>query len=177
MGIDEALRLQGYIIDDLERLSAIHASLKARLSAHANGKVLKGNEIVGWLGEIYVKELLDGRLVDDSHDHDVEAGADGSMRISVKARRGRSGGWNRTSAIPRIEGDGVPTHLAFVNLDARYELRRIWLFPWERLAADGRFIEHVVRGVHRSWYVSIREASDDDFLVFPSVSTGTPDRR
>jgi len=35
-------------------------------------KTLKGNELVGWLGEIYTKIVLNGHLVDDSYEHDVE---------------------------------------------------------------------------------------------------------
>ncbi len=63
-------------------LSSTQKEIQEKLQQHSDGKVLKGNELVGWLGEIYTKILFNGSLVDDSHEHDVET--DDNLRISVK---------------------------------------------------------------------------------------------
>ena len=93
-------------------LSMTQRKIRELLVEHSDGKVLKGDELVGWLGEIYTKIAVGGYLVDDSFEHDVETTT--GMAISVKTRRGTNSGWTRTSAIPKIEGEEVPTHLMFV---------------------------------------------------------------
>jgi len=137
--------------------------IKQELSGYADGKTLKGDEIVGWLGEIYGKLLLGGTLVSDDEEHDFEVG---DWRISVKTRKGFGSGWKRTSAIPKIEGEDCPTHLMFVHLNNDYTIRSIWLFPWKCLLENGRFVEHVVRGEHRSYYFTINPERDRDYLIF-----------
>ncbi len=104
-------------------LFSLQIRIREKVSKYADGKHLKGHELVGWLGEIYVKLLLDGTLVHDRHEHDVEV--IGNWRVSVKARRGKNSGWRQTSPIARFEGAGCPTHLAFVHLDDDYSLDRI----------------------------------------------------
>ena len=78
-------------------LSVLQDRIKQRLINFADSKTLKGNEFVGWLGEIYAKLLFSGQLVDDSEEHDITT-PDG-WRISVKARKGCNSGWKQTSAI------------------------------------------------------------------------------
>lgn len=46
-------------------LFALQIQIREKLANYADEKSLKGYEIVGWLGEIYVKLLFDGHLVDD----------------------------------------------------------------------------------------------------------------
>lgn len=83
-----------FSVSDLEReckslfteLSLLQSTIRNKLTAYADGKTLKGNELVGWLGEIYGKLLLDGTLVHDREEHDFVC-ADGS-RVSVKTRKG-----------------------------------------------------------------------------------------
>ena len=36
-------------------LSITQKQIQKKLEVHSDGKVLKGNELVGWLGEIYTK--------------------------------------------------------------------------------------------------------------------------
>ena len=46
------------------QLFAIQNTIKEKLTIHADGKTLKGNELVGWLGEILRKvsvQWLSGR--------------------------------------------------------------------------------------------------------------------
>jgi hypothetical protein len=145
-------------------LAAIQQRIRERLSEHADGKNLKGNELVGWLGEIYGKILFDGRLVSDDKEHDFVAG-DG-RRISVKTRKGRAKGWKQTSAIPRIDGNDCPTHLLFVHLNDDYSIDRIWLLDWIELFKAGRFKPHEVRGKHRSYVFQINEKLDRASLVY-----------
>ena len=51
-------------------LATLQNQIREKLSGYADGKHLKGNELVGWLGEIYGKLLLDGKLVHDREEHD-----------------------------------------------------------------------------------------------------------
>ena len=156
--------LQQDLTDDFDQLAAVQKRLMEKLNKFANGKTLKGNEIVGWLGEIYIKLIFSGNLADDSCEHDVDT--DDGLRISVKTRKGRNSGWNNTSAIPKIDGDDCPTHLAFVNLKPNYQVDRIWLFTWKELHDRDRFKKHIVRGNLRSYIVRINEKEDISNLTF-----------
>lgn len=125
---------------------------------------MKGNELVGWLGEIYGKILLRGALVSDREEHDVLS-KDG-WRVSIKTRKGLQTGWTRTSAIPKVEGAECPTHLLFVHLNDDYSLDRIWLFLWSDLLSAGRFKRHIVRKEHRSFIFEINERKDAEHIVY-----------
>lgn len=70
-------------------------TIREKLEYYSDGKKLKGDEIVGWLGEVYCKLLFDGKLVSDDKEHDFETTK--GDRISVKARKGNGKGWNRTA--------------------------------------------------------------------------------
>ncbi|MCH7998876.1 MAG: hypothetical protein IIA91_05305 [Chloroflexi bacterium] len=149
---------------------AVHSSLsliRRELDGYADNKKLKGDEIVGWLGEIYGKLLLGGTLVSDEFEHDFEAG---DSRVSVKARKGRASGWTQTSAIPKIEGNDCPSHLMFVHLNDDYSLDRIWLYPWSDLVKSGRFKPHNVRGNRRSWVFYANPSADRAYLEYPDAS-------
>jgi hypothetical protein len=145
-------------------LADLQNKIRDRLFVHANGKNLKGNELVGWLGEIYGTLLFDGELVNDREEHDFIS-SDGH-RISVKTRKGWGNGWKKTSAIPRIEGIDCPTHLLFVHLDDNYSIDKIWLFEWLQLLNADRFKKHIVRGQHRSFIFAIDEKNDAANLVY-----------
>ena len=153
------LELQKHLTAIKQEQTTIHKIL----TQYANGKNLKGDEIVGWLGEIYGKILLDGTLVSDDLEHDFET--KNGMRISVKARKGKAKGWNRTSAIPKIEGANCPTHLMFVHLNDDYSVDRIWRYPWEDLRKSGRFKKHIVRGILRSFFFQVNPSSDERYLM------------
>ena len=166
MNFEDFRSLESLLTDDFAQLSAIQKKIMWRLDEFADGKKLKGNEIVGCLGEVYTKMIFSGALVDDSCEHDVEA--ENGMRISVKTRKGRNSGWNITSAIPKIDGENTPTHLVFVNLKSNYQVHKIWLFTWSELGDDNRFRKHVVRGNLRSYIVRIDEKKDHGNLVYES---------
>ena len=150
-------------------MSEIEIAIRDALIAHTDGKKLKGNERVGWLGETYIKIIFDGKMVHDSLEHDVETSS--GWRISVKTRKGREKGWQRTSAIPKIDGSDCPTHLAFVNLDDNYAVNKIWLHEWSCLLADGRFKKHIVRKQHRSYIFSVNERRDAGSLIYDSSTS------
>ena len=145
-------------------LSDVQKKIKEKLVSHSDGKNLKGNELVGWLGEIYAKLLLGGKLVHDREEHDVVTN-DGH-RVSVKTRKGWGNGWQRTSAIPKFEGDDCPTHLLFVHLNDDYSIDRMWLFSWEQLRTDGRFKIHKVHKSHRSFIFALNEVKDKAHIVY-----------
>src|SRR5690242_10386891 len=92
-------------------LASLQTKIRGMLTRYADRKTLKGNELVGWLGEIYGKLLLDGTLVHDREEHDFIC-VDG-RRVSVKTRKGFGRGWQKTSAIPKFDGETCPTHLLF----------------------------------------------------------------
>lgn len=146
------------------QLSIIQKQIQDKLEGHSDGKVLKGNELVGWLGEIYTKIICNGYLVDDSNEHDVET--DNDLKISVKTRKGKNSGWTRTSAIPKIEGSECPTHLMFVHLNDQYSVSSMWLYPWQDLIKSGRFKKHMVRGNFRSYYMSVRPNNDGKYKIY-----------
>ena len=128
-----------------ERLSTLQQSIKEKLIRYCDNKTLKGNEIVGWLGEIYGKLLFQGTMVDDSYEHDIET-VD-RKRISIKTRKGWNSGWTQSSAIPKIVGDDCPTHLLFVHLNDDFSIDGIWLFSWDFLTKNDRFKKHIVRKI------------------------------
>ncbi len=145
-------------------LAALQKRIRDKVSVHADGKNLKGNELVGWLGEIYGKLLFDGRLVDDQEEHDFVA-SDG-RRVSVKTRKGWGRGWKQTSAIPKIEGADCPTDLLFVHLNDDYSIDRIWLLEWSHLLSTERFKKHMVRGSQRAFIFAIHEEKDKAYVVY-----------
>jgi hypothetical protein len=146
------------------QLTSLQKEIREKLSIHADGKKLKGNELVGWLGEIYGKLLFDGRLVDDREEHDFVSGA--GFRVSVKTRKGWNSGWKQTSAIPKIEGSDCPTHLLFIHLNDDFSIDRIWLFEWSHLVAKNRFSIHKVRGTQRSFIFHVDETKDKAYVVY-----------
>jgi hypothetical protein len=139
--------------------------------SEADGKTLKGNELVGWLGEIYGKMLMGGKLVSDREEHDFVC-QDG-RKVSVKTRKGWSSGWRQTSAIPKIEGDECPTDLMFVHLNNDYSVDRVWVYPWHEILQDCRFTSHVVRGQHRSYIFRVDERSDAKFIIFEGTANNS----
>ena len=169
--VDLVAPLEKEMAQTFDELFRLQSSVKDSLAPYADGKPLKGGEIVGWLGEIFVKLLYRGTMVSDSEEHDVVT-ADG-RKISVKARKGRGSGWTRTSAIPKIDGDESPTHLAFVHLHDNYSIDRIWLFDWLELVSQGRFKVHNVRGQKRSYVFSLDEKKDEPYVVYRGGSNSS----
>ena len=160
----EFLTAETTLSDDFKALAAAQSRIRGKLQSYADGKVLKGNELVGWLGEIYGKLMFGGVLVADNDEHDFET-KDG-MRVSVKTRKGNQAGWSQCSAIPLIEGATCPTHLLFVHLTDEYFVRKMWLFPWAKLIEAERFQKHVVRGQFRSYFIRIDERRDQQFCIY-----------
>ena len=146
-------------------LAALQTKIRDKLFVHADGKNLKGNELVGWLGEIYGKLLFNGTLVGDGEEHDFVSN-DG-LRVSVKTRKGWNVGWKQTGAIPKIEGGDCPTHLLFVHLNDDYSIDRMWLLEWCQLLSADRFKKHMVRGSQRSFIFAIDEEKDKAHVVYP----------
>lgn len=150
---------------DLEAIRKLFISIKDKLQKYADGKTLKGDEIVAWLGEIYCRLISNGKLVSDDLEYDVLSPT--GERISVKTRKGENIGWSKTSAIPKIEmDDDSPTHLMFIHLYDNYSIKEIWLFPWEDLLQSGRFRAHNVRDNRRSYQVRINRSTDKKYLIY-----------
>ena len=158
------LNLSANLESDFKERKDTVQRIKQKLQKHADGKQLKGEEITGWLGEVYGKMILNGRLMPDEYDYDVEAL---DKRVSVKARKGTYGSWQVTSIIPRIIGNECPTHLMFIQFTDDYSINRVWLFPWKYLHDSGRFLEKRVRGGHRGYYIRVKPSVDTDYLIYP----------
>jgi len=148
-----------------EQLSTVQRNIQAKLEHYCDNKTLKGNEVVGWLGEIYGKLLFKGIMVDDSYEHDIETSE--GKRISIKTRKGWKSGWTQSSAIPKIVGNDCPTHLLFVHLNDDYSIHGMWLFDWSFLTKNERFRKHMVRGNLRSYIFHLNETKDQDYKIFP----------
>jgi hypothetical protein len=149
-----------------EILNQQRGTIRKKLEQYADGKKLKGDEYVGWLGEINGKLLLNGKLVPDSrlYSHDLET--KDRKRISIKARKGEKG-WKHTGIIPEIDGPRCPTHLMFVHLNKDYSVDRIWLYPWEKMRKTNRFKSKKVRGKPRAYFFVVSPESDSEYLIYP----------
>jgi hypothetical protein len=159
----DLLKLSVSLEADFKKIKGATQRIKQQLQEHSDGKQLKGEEITGWLGEIYGKIILNGKLMPDEYDYDVKTR---DKRVSIKARKGTSGGWETTSIIPRIEGNRCPTHLMFLQFTDSYSIKRIWLFPWKDLYDKGRFKKKTVRGEHRGYYIRIKPSLDKGYLIY-----------
>lgn len=158
--------LEEKLLKELGVLSETTNRIRELLTAHSDGKLLKGDELVGWLGEIHGKLLFDGILVGDDNEHDFVTKDD--RRISVKTRRDKGGSsWKRSSGIPKIHGDDCPTHLLFVRLGEDYRVKNMWLYEWKALLDAERFKSHKVRGSHRAFFFEVNEGSDRNQLIYP----------
>jgi len=146
-------------------LHTVQLKIQTKLDQYSDNKTLKGNEVVGWLGEIYGKLLFNGKMVDDSFEHDIET-TDGKF-ISIKTRRGWNSGWTQSSAIPKIDGNDCPTHLLFVHLEENYSIHGMWLFEWNYLKLNERFRKHIVRGNLRSYIFHFNESKDRESKIYP----------
>jgi hypothetical protein len=162
------LELQNDLETDFDAVYNGILAVKNKLLKYADGKTLKGDEIVGWYGEICCRQLTNGKLVPDNLEYDVITQE--GYKISVKTRKGKNSGWKTTSAIPKIEiDDESPTHLMFIHLLEDYSIDKIWLLDWDELHRNQRFIEHKVRGSKRSYVVRINPEMDKKYLIYPEV--------
>lgn len=162
---DAFLDLHRNLQGDFDAVYTGIKNIKQKLQKYSDGKTLKGDEIVGWYGEICCRQLTGGQLVSDNLEYDVLTPE--GYRISVKTRKGTGSGWNSTSAIPKIEiDDDAPTHLMFIHLSDDYSIKEIWLFDWEELHRNNRFVEHKVRGNRRSYIVRINSVNDKKYLIY-----------
>jgi hypothetical protein len=160
---DNLQKLSASLAPHFDEITDAFRKIKEKLQEYSDGKLLKGDEIIGWLGEIYGKMILNGKLVSDKYNYDIITQ---NMRISVKARKGTASGWNTTSIIPKVKGNDCPTHLMFIQFKNTYSLFRVWLFPWEDLYNNKRFIEKKVRGEHRGYYIKINKNTDEKYLIY-----------
>jgi hypothetical protein len=164
--------LEGLWLDlreDFEILNQQRGTIRKKLEQYADGKKLKGDEYVGWLGEVNGKLLLGGELVSDSLEHDLVT--EDGRRVSIKARKGEKS-WKQTGIIPEIEGPRCPTHLMFVHLNKNYSVERIWLYPWKKMRESGRFKHKEVRGGSRAYFFVVNPKSDAEYLVYPPTILG-----
>lgn len=175
MSSQELEQLEAELQEHFTVINKEKRAIQEKLQVFADGKNLKGDELVGWIGEIYCKLLLNGILVSDDNEHDFET--EKGDRISVKTRKGKEKGWNKTSAISKIEGEDCPTHLMFIHLNNDYSIDKIWFFPWRDILKSGRFKEHIVRGSHRSYYFQLSPENDKKYVCYDKATSSIIDKR
>jgi len=142
--ISKINKVRDAISSDLNFFLNAQAKIKDSLLDFTDGKNLKGDELTGWLGEIFAKLLLDGTLVDESQEHDFIVLGTGE-KYAVKARKGRKGGWNNTSAISKIEGDDCPTYLLFIHFDSEYRIENIWKYDLGKKKFEERIMDGILK--------------------------------
>ena len=71
MSNSQFISLENSLMPKLAAIAAARNDVHEVIQSLANGKKLKGDEIIGWLGEIYGKIWFGGELVDDSLEHDL----------------------------------------------------------------------------------------------------------
>lgn len=162
MNEEKLQEIQNQFSSLFSKLENLNSTIKTKLEKYADGKILKGDELIGWLGEIYGKVLFNGTLVDDSFEHDFETD---NFRYSVKARKGFNNGWTKTSLIRKINGKDSPTHLLFVHFNNDFSVDRIWNFKWDDLIKEKRLKEKYVREVMIGWQFTVRDEKDKDCLI------------
>ncbi|MDO7876679.1 hypothetical protein Q5H93_18180 [Hymenobacter sp. ASUV-10] len=153
------------IATDLDALLNSQCKIKDSLLHFSDGKNLKGDELTGWLGEIFAKILFNGTLVDESHEHDFIVPTS-DEKYAVKARKGKNKGWNITSAISKIEGGDCPDFLLFIHFDTKYSIESIWKYNWKEILAEKRFKPKKVRGEGNRWYFQVTPTKDKARLVY-----------
>lgn len=163
------------LVSSIQVLLAPQVQIEQRvaelLRTYAPEKTFRSIEYVGALGEVYAKLQFGGTLVDDSHEHDF-VDRDGH-RVSVKTRHGKSPGWNKTSAIPAIDGPDGPQDLVFVSLHDDYTPRKIWRYEWTKLLETKRFKEHIVRRQRRSFVFFVSEENDSEYVRYEARASPT----
>jgi len=141
-------------------------AIREKLKRYGDEKDFKGDECVGWLGEVNGKLFLGGKLVPDSFEFEHDLVTEDGRWVSIKARKGEKS-WKQTGIIPEIEGPRCPTHLMFVHLNKNYSVERIWLYPWKKMRESGRFKPKEVRGGSRAYYFVVKPKSDSEYLIYP----------
>jgi len=163
--INKIKTISELIKSDLDVVINTIPNLQKKLSIFSDEKKLKGDELTGWLGEIYAKTLYDGKLVDEKNEHDFVVEKTGE-RYAVKARKGKNNGWNETSTVSKIEGDDCPNYLLFIHFDSNYDIQNIWCYPWKEILVEGRFMNKKVRNEKSGYYFKVSPSKDKNRLVY-----------
>jgi hypothetical protein len=161
-GIAKLAEIQNSVKDHLAELATINAKIKGALKPFSDNKTLKGDEVIGWLGEVFCNALLQGNLVDDQHDFEAN-----DKRISVKARKGDNIGWNISGIIYQKKEKRDPTHLMFVHFNNDYTIDRIWEYEWSYLVESGRLKPKKVGDNERGVIFTVRNVKDKEYVVYP----------
>lgn len=139
------------ISNDLDGLVTLFESIRNELGKHADGKNLKGDEVVSWLGLIYSKMIYGNRLYAGQENYFTDE--DGKT-YAVKSRKGNSGRWNETGLISEINGEN-PDYLVFMQFNENYKVINIWKYDWATLMNENRFLPKVVKRNRRAWTLTV----------------------
>jgi len=153
--------IQDAVKNHLNDLATLNSKIKKTLEPFSDNKNLKGDEVIGWLGEIYGKALLLGKLVDDQHD--IEANG---KRISVKARKGNNKGWQISGIIYRNKEKEPPTDLMFIHFNDDYTIDRIWLYDWNDMINEKRLKAKKVGDDERGFIFKVRNIKDRENVIY-----------
>lgn len=162
--------LQSNVESHIAAIAEAVAGIRESLVEATPGRLLKGGEWVGWLGEVYIALLYGGEVeASDTLPYDVLL-PDGRT-VSVKTRRrGEGNNWRETSTISCARGSTDPHRfdfLGFVLLDPNGSLEGIWMLPWDYLQEGDRLKKSTPNGVFRGYRFSLRNYDDEPCRVWP----------
>ena len=178
MNMDRIEAIQRELKDDLNTLATIDHKLKEAIKYYVGEFDLKGNEVVGWLGEMYSCHFFDGEIQPDVISYDILIPGKVEERLEVKTRRvSKSGKDHGTqSGVIKLTGreQEDPTSLVFVTLTRDYLLQSIYKFPLSEIFGGLDNIKRLrsskVKKNFRGYTLTLRE-DDKQYLVYPEVGT------
>ncbi|NJC27158.1 hypothetical protein [Neolewinella antarctica] len=165
MAKKEMEKAQSELKTVLNELYKIHDKVHKEIQKQAPKFKLKGNETVGWLGEIYTAKFYGGEIVKDESSYDVIVNEDkeDEKRLEVKTRRRTSGSsWRNSGVIGFTKiGEVPPTHLIFVILKNNYTIESIYEFEWDDVSTT-RFRDSIVKKKVRGYFVRLLDTDNEN---------------
>lgn len=173
--------LQQVLKNELNLLTSINDRVKKAIEplvepllAEGSNFSLKGNEVVGWLGELYAATLLGGEIESDDKSYDILVKGEAICeRIEVKTRRQsseKSNSWKRSGVISVDEKDS-PTHVVFVKLDKDYRLDEMYKFGWQYLEKEDRLKEAKSNENKRGYYIVLAPTKQEEWMIYPKTGS------
>jgi hypothetical protein len=171
MGIKE---LEIALAKELALLKSVNETVKKAIEPHVtpllarnSSFTLKGNEVVGWIGELYAATVQGGEIKSDSESYDIVR--ENGKKVEVKTRRQSKDGstsWKRSGVIS-VDADNPPDYLIFVKLNKDYQLEEMYEFPWSYLKDEERLKEAKSNDNLKGYYIMLAPTIQGEYKVYP----------